>query len=96
MRSPSAEQDLIAQGKVERLGLRWDLRMEEKALRASTESPLRANSAMIEFHEWTLVLSMYLSNSVVMVAVVEKRRRRFNEDRVHLLFIFRTVIAGYR
>lgn len=93
LRSPSAEQDLIVQGKVERFGLRWDLRMEEKALRASTESPPRANSAMIEFHEWTLFTSMYLLNRVVMLAVVEKWRRRFREFQVnfpvHLLFIFR-------
>ncbi|KAG5526962.1 hypothetical protein RHGRI_028034 [Rhododendron griersonianum] len=64
-RSKRAEQDLMAQGKVERSGLRESFRMEEKARRASTESPPRANSAMTEFHEETLVLSTYLLNKVV-------------------------------
>lgn len=77
----------MVQGKVEQLGLRWDFRMEEKALSASTESPLRANSAMIEFQEWILLMSTYLLNCVVMVAVLEKRRRRCNEHHVKV-FIF--------
>ncbi|KAI8556699.1 hypothetical protein RHMOL_Rhmol05G0274200 [Rhododendron molle] len=64
-RSKRAEQDLMAQGKVERSGLRKSFRMEEKARRASTESPPLANSAMIKFHEETLVLSTYLLNKVV-------------------------------
>lgn len=64
----------MAQGKDERLGLRADLRMEEKALSASTESPPRANSAMMEFHEKTSDLSTYLLNRVVMFELVEKWR----------------------
>lgn len=87
----------MAQGKVERLGLRWDLRIEEKALRASIESPLRAKSAMMEFQEWTLLLSMYLLNSVVMFAVVVKRRRCSDKYQLnfilHLVFIFE--VAGW-
>ena len=55
----------MAQGKVLRLGRRESLRMEEKARRASRESPLRARSAMTEFQQETLVLSTYLSNMVV-------------------------------
>lgn len=55
----------MEQGKVERSGLRESFRMEEKARRASTESPPRANSLMTEFHEDTLVLSTYLLNKVV-------------------------------
>lgn len=69
----------MAQGKVKRLGCKLSLRMEEKARRASTESPLRARSAMTEFQEETLVLSTYLSNMVVRLAflvhvIVECRR----------------------
>lgn len=84
----------MVQGKVEQLGLRWDFRMEEKALSASTESLLRANSAMIEFQEWILVMSTYLLNCVVMFAVLEKRRRRCNEHHVKV-FIFSSVILVY-
>lgn len=70
-RSNSDEQDLIAQGKVERFGMRESFRMEEKARRASTESPLRASSAMIEFQDQTLVLSTYLLNKVVRLGLFE-------------------------
>lgn len=55
----------MVQGKVDLLGLRESLRMEENARRASRESPLRAKSAMTEFQEETLVLSTYLLNQVV-------------------------------
>lgn len=55
----------MAQGKVERVGTRESLRKEEKARRASTESPARASSAMTEFQERTLVLSTYLLKKVV-------------------------------
>lgn len=55
----------MAQGKEERFGLRESLRMEENARRASTESPLRAKSAMTEFQEETSFLSTYLLNQVV-------------------------------
>lgn len=62
----------MAQGKVERSGLRESLLMDQKARSASTESPLRANSAMIVFHEETWVLSTYLLNRVAMFGLVEK------------------------
>lgn len=55
----------MAQGKVERPGLRESFRMDEKARRASTESPARAKSAMTAFQEETSVLSTYLLNQVV-------------------------------
>lgn len=61
----------MAQGKVERFGLRESLRIEEKARRASMESPLRARSAMTEFQEKTLVLSTYWLNQVVRFWLVE-------------------------
>lgn len=70
-RSNKAEQDLMAQGKEERSGLRESFRMDEKARRASTESPPRAKSAMTEFQEETLVLSTYLLNQVVRLWLVE-------------------------
>jgi len=60
----------MAQGKVERLGRRESLRMEKNALRASTESPLRARSAMTVFQLETLVLSTYLPNMLVRLAVL--------------------------
>ncbi|KAJ1391987.1 hypothetical protein SESBI_36171 [Sesbania bispinosa] len=58
----------MVQGKVERLGFRESLRMEEKALRASKESPLRARSAITEFQLETLLLSTYLPNMLVRFA----------------------------
>lgn len=72
VRSKREEQDLTAQGKVERLGLRESFRMEEKARRASTASPLRAKSAMIEFHENTSDLSKYLLKKLATLGFVEK------------------------
>lgn len=75
-RSQRAEQDLMAQGKVERVGVRPSFRIEEKARRASIESPLRAKSAMTEFHEWTLDLSKYLLNQVARLELVEYRRQQ--------------------
>lgn len=50
----------MAQGKEERLGLMECLRMEEKERIDSRKSPLRERSAMAEFQEWTLDLSMHL------------------------------------
>lgn len=44
--------------------------MEEKARRDSRKSPLRERSAMAEFQEWTLDLSMHL----------EKKTERFDFD----------------
>lgn len=67
----------MVQGNVERLGLRWDFSMEEKALRASTEWPLRAKSAIMEFQEWTLATSTYLLNCDVMFGEVLKERNKF-------------------
>ena len=61
-RSDKAEQDLMTQGKVDLLGLTESFRIDRNARRASKESPLRAKSAMTEFHEETLVLSTYLLN----------------------------------
>lgn len=52
----------MAQGNEERFGERESLRMEAKAPRASTESPERASSAMMEFQEPTLVRLTYLWN----------------------------------
>lgn len=75
-RSHKAEQDLMAQGKLDRLGLRASFRMEEKARRASTESPPRAKSAITEFHEWTLDLSTYLLNHVARLGLLEYRRQQ--------------------
>lgn len=72
VRSEREEQDLTAQGKVERFGFRESFRMEEKARRASTESPLRAKSAMIEFHENTSDLSKNLLKNVATLGFVEK------------------------
>lgn len=66
-RSEREEHDLIVQGNVERFGLRESFRMEEKARRASRESPPRANSAMMVFHDWTLFLSIYLVKRVLMI-----------------------------
>lgn len=63
----------MAQGKVERFGMRECFRMEEKARRASTESPARASSAMTEFQDETFVLSTYLLNKVVRLGLVEYR-----------------------
>lgn len=62
---------MIAHGKVERVGVRESLRIEENARRASTESPPRAKSAMTEFQEKTLFLSTYLLNNVVRFVFVE-------------------------
>lgn len=61
----------MAQGKVERFGCRASFRIDEKARRASTESPLRAKSAMTVFQDETLVWSTYLLNQVVRLALIE-------------------------
>lgn len=44
------------------------MRIEEKALRASKDSPLRAKSAMTAFQLKTLVLSTYLPNMLLRLA----------------------------
>lgn len=60
----------MAQGKEERVGYNASFRIEEKARRASRESPLLANSAMRVFQEVTLDWSTYLLNHVVRLALV--------------------------
>lgn len=72
----------MAQGKEERLGLMANLRMEQKARRDSRESPSRDRSAMAEFQEKTLDLSMYLEKKAERFGLEDKGlKKRMIEER---------------